>query len=311
LTGDLTPASGPGPAATHAAEQLRVATGREGPRIPITIDLVSLFAPQAPMQPSVPSQFKGAPYTEIQGEAFVKGAGDADEVAPNDVAQGQLGDCGLHAAMIAIARTHPQAIKNLIQEKSDGTYDVTLYFKDGLWHNKAPHVINVKPTFPTDKVGSPLFSQPGDRGPKGPELWAMLIEKAFAMHTGGYDDAEGVWDRKALDLMTAGEVTEASVTSMSEQEMGKAMAAKLSSGDYALTANTSQSRWDDWTRSKADEAEIQRLGIVMTHAYTIVAVDEAAKTLSLKNPWGFQDLNALPFATFRKYFHTWSAAKVK
>ena len=49
----------------------------------------------------------------------------------------------------------------------------------------------------------------------------------------------------------------------------------------------------------------------MTHAYTIVAVDESAKTINLKNPWGFQDLTGLPFATFRKYFHTWSAAKVK
>jgi hypothetical protein len=301
------------PQTQEAAAQLRSADGRSGPKIPITPDLVNLFSPQAPKQPSLPGRIKDPQWTEIKGRAFVQGAGDADEVNENDVHQGQLGDCGLHAAMIAIARTNPAAIKKLISgPKPDGTYDVTLYFKDWFWQDKSPHVINVKPIFPTDKSGNPLLSQKGDVGPDGPELWAMLIEKAFAQHKGGYDSAEGVWDKDALDLMTdSKDVTEENVTSKSETEMGKAIGAKLSSGNYAVTANTSQSRWNEWWRSKEDNAEIQNLGIVMTHAYTVVAVDEAAKTISLKNPWGFQDLNNLPFATFRKYFHSWSAAKVK
>jgi hypothetical protein len=293
------------------ADQLRASGDRPGPMIPVTIDLLSLFSPQAPRQPSLPSKFKNAPYEDIKGEAFVKGPGDADEVDPNDVHQGQLGDCGLHAAMIAIARTNPQAIKDLIKENGDGSYDVTLYFNDHFWNSKSPHVINVKSTFPTDGKGNPLFSQRGDTGPKGPELWAMLIEKAFAMHAGGYDDAEGIWDKDALSLLSSGDVTEESVTKQSEKDMGKAITSKLSSGNFAVTANTSDSRWDEWTRSAADEKEIQKWGIVMVHAYTIVAVDESAKTINLKNPWGFQDLTGLPFAIFRKYFNTWSAAKVK
>jgi hypothetical protein len=296
----------------RAADQLRAGDSRPGPIVPLTFDLLSLFLRMGPRQPSLPSKFAGSPYTEFKGHAFIKGASDNNEVDPNDVGQGQLGDCGLHAAMIAIARVNPQAIKDLITEKGDGTYDVTLYFKDHFWNNKTPHVINVKPTFPTDKAGNPLFSQPGDKGPDGPELWAMLIEKAFAMHAGGYEEAEGIWDRDALDLLSKADVDkEQSVTDLPEAEMGKAINAKLVSGNYAVTANTSQSRWDKWTRSDADDKEIQTLGIVMGHAYSIVAVDESAKTLDLRNPWGFQHLTGLTFTAFRKYFNTWSSAKVK
>lgn len=296
----------------QAADELRAGGGRQGPTIPVTVDLLSLLLPQAPrQQPSVPSKFKNAPYTELKGERSVKGPGDVDEVDAGDVTQGQLGDCGLHAAMIAIARTNPQAIKDLVSEKGDGTYDVTLYFEDHFWNNKSPHVINVKPTFPTDGKGNPLFSQPGDTGPKGPELWAMLIEKAFAMHAGGYDDAEGIWDKDALDLLSSADASDESVTKYSEADMGKAINAKLKSGNFALTANTSESRLDRWTRSDDEEKEIQKWGIVMVHAYAIVGVDESAKTIDLRNPWGFQDLIGLPFATFRKYFNTWSAVKVK
>jgi hypothetical protein len=296
----------------RAADQLRAGDSRPGPIVPLTFDLLSLFLRMGPRQPSLPSKFKGSPYIEIKGHAFIKGSTDTNEVDPNDVTQGQLGDCGLHAAMLAIARVNPQAIKDLITEKGDGTYDVTLYFKDHFWNNKTPHVINVKPTFPTDKAGNPLFSQPGDKGPDGPELWAMLIEKAFAMHAGGYDEAEGIWDRDALDLLSKADADElpASVNFLSEEMMGKLINAKLTSG-HAVTANTSQSRWDRWTRSDADDKEIQTLGIVMNHAYSIVAVDESAKTLDLRNPWGFQHLTGLTFTAFRKYFNTWSWAKVK
>ena len=296
----------------RAADQLRAGDSRSGPIVPLTFDLLSLFLRMGPRQPSLPSKFKGSPYTEIKGHAFIKGSTDINEVDPNDVAQGQLGDCGLHAAMIAIARVNPQAIKDLISEKADGTYDVTLYFKDHFWNNKTPHVINVKPTFPTDKAGNPLFSQRGDTGPDGPELWAMLIEKAFAMHASGYDEAEGIWDRDALDLLSKADADkEQSVTDLPEAAMGKAIHAKLTSGNYAVTANTSQSKWDEWTRSDADDKEIQTLGIVMGHAYSIIAVDESAKTLDLRNPWGFQHLTGLTFTAFRKYFNTWSSAKVK
>jgi hypothetical protein len=295
-----------------AADQLRAGDSRPGPMIPVTLDLLSLFMPQAPRKPSLPSKFKGAPYKEFKGRAFVKGAADANEVDANDVTQNQLGDCGLHSAMIAIARVNPQAIKDLITEKADGTYDVTLHFKDHIWSDKTPHVINVTPTFPTDAAGAPLFSQRGDVGPDGPELWAMLIEKAFAMHAGGYDNAEGIWDHAALDLLAKADADkEQKVTALTEAEMGKAINAKVSSGAHAVTANTSQSRLDEWTRSEAGDKEIATLGIVMIHAYAIVAVDEAAKTLDLRNPWGYQDLKGLSFSVFRKYFHTWSSVKVK
>lgn len=68
------PAAGAGSSQLRqTADQLRAGGGRPGPTIPVTVDLLSLFSPQAPRQPSVPSKFKDAPYTEIKASGSSKG----------------------------------------------------------------------------------------------------------------------------------------------------------------------------------------------------------------------------------------------
>jgi hypothetical protein len=94
------------------------------------------------------------------------------------------------AALAAIARANPSLIRNMIKDNGDGTYNVTLYIQDNFWSSRSPKVVKVKSTFPANN-GNPAYSQIGDRGKKGPELWVMLIEKAYAMSKGGYDDIEG------------------------------------------------------------------------------------------------------------------------
>jgi hypothetical protein len=261
----------------------------------------------------LPSEFKAAQYRDIKGSAFVKGAGDVEDVDINDVAQRQLGDCGLHAAMIAIAKVNPQAIRDLIRDNKDGTYTVTLYFEKHLWNNKYPHEIKVTPSFPTDvKSGVPLFSQPGDIGSEGTEFWAMLIEKAFAIYKGGYQEIEGISPQSASEMLSKEKASESHGTEdLSEDNMGKALKEKVDSGKFAVTASTNLRRISKWLLSKAEEQKAEKIGIVFDHAYTIVKVNENEKTLDLYNPWGFNHLIALSFADFRKYFALWFAVQVK
>ena len=58
---------------------------------------------------------------EVQdGDAFIEGDGDAHEVDPNDVNQHALGDCWLMGGLAAIARVHPELIKNMIKPAGPG-----------------------------------------------------------------------------------------------------------------------------------------------------------------------------------------------
>jgi len=50
--------------------------------------------------------------------------------------------------MAAVAQANPEAIRRLIKDNGDGTYDVTLYLRDHFWQwNRSPHVIRVDSRF--------------------------------------------------------------------------------------------------------------------------------------------------------------------
>jgi hypothetical protein len=135
----------------------------------------------------------------------------------------------------------------------------------------------------------------------------MLIEKAFAKLKGSYDAADGaMFDREGLELITGNDATESAVSSGSEDDLLKAIEGSLAAG-CALTVNTATSRWQDWWENDGDKKRMDTYKILKEHAYSIEAVDRAAKTVSLRNPWGFQHLIGLPVSVFRQYpFSTWS-----
>ncbi len=84
---------------------------------------------------------------------------------PFDVAQGSLGDCGLLAALAAVAAGHPRWITELVHDRGDGTYDITI----------AGEVIIVDAQFPVGPDGT-------SRDDRGDVLWARLFEKAAAIY---------------------------------------------------------------------------------------------------------------------------------
>src|SRR5262249_25649067 len=137
-----------------------------------------------------------AKYQEFKGEPFIKGPHDKDPVNPYDVQQKDLGDCYIFGAMAAVARANPGVIEKLIKENNDGTYTVTLYIQEGsLEPSKTPREIIVRPTFPVQRQGRPVYGGFGnvkkeEGGGTKPELWAMLIEKAYAINAGGYNKLE-------------------------------------------------------------------------------------------------------------------------
>lgn len=82
-----------------------------------------------------------------------------------DIHQGRLGDCALLATMASVAETHPEWIVELVHDRGDGTYDITI---DG-------EVIRVDADVPVDVNGRPLYV-------RSDVLWPYLVEKAAAIH---------------------------------------------------------------------------------------------------------------------------------
>jgi hypothetical protein len=247
----------------------------------------------------------GVDYAEMKGEAFVKGDGDKDEVDPNDVKQGSLGDCYLIGGMAAVSRANPQYIKNLIKDNGDGTYDVTLYIKGNAWDSKGkPTVVTVDAKFPSgDKGFSAKYSKGGDKGPKGPELWVMLIEKAWAVHKGTYTGIEGGHvndDGKfagAIALLTNLNEGYYTPSSIEDKKLAAMIDEALKKGWPVACDSKNLDK-----ESAALKAEADKAGVVGNHAYAPQRVDLQGMTLDLQNPWGSSHVSGLKIADFKKFY---------
>lgn len=121
-----------------------------------------------------------------------------DQVKPQDIDQGGLGDCWLMAALACMAE-YPTKLKNLFDSRhlsEDGKYKIWLY--DLAKNEWAPVVID---EFIPCKIvnGEP---KPCFASPLGEELWVVLLEKAFAKWCGTYGMLSGGHSAWAFQTLT-------------------------------------------------------------------------------------------------------------
>ena len=244
---------------------------------------------------------KNATYSEVKGVVAVKGEGDDHEIAPNDVEQGSLGDCYFVAQLAAQAKTNPGRIKDLIKDNGDGTYTVSLFLKDPAkpWQRQKKDIV-VDGQFP-HSGGSVAYAKPGDRGEQGPELWVMLIEKAFAKHTGSF---EGIRGSKTKDgdvfAMMSGEASSSfSPAGVGEDKMLERLAKAVAEGKAVSFGAKNKDSLDEKGQAEAKEA-----GVVLNHAYALEGVDQKGKTVSLRNPWGVKHLTNFAAEKVIKFYST-------
>ena len=109
------------------------------------------------------------------------------KIEPADLCQGSVGDCWLVAAL-ACAAEHPGAIRKAFvsyEANPRGAYSVRLFDPDAR-------------AWVTVKVDDRIPCRPGTKDPlymkvHGAELWAVLLEKAFAKFCGSYQALDGGW----------------------------------------------------------------------------------------------------------------------
>jgi calpain-15 len=102
-----------------------------------------------------------------------------DGITPSDIRQGCLTDCWFLCALAALAE-HPVLIEELFVpasrvESSLGMYSMRMCHA-GQWHT-----VTVDDHFPCYPGGGPAYTRN-----HGNELWAMLLEKAYAKLNGSY-----------------------------------------------------------------------------------------------------------------------------
>jgi hypothetical protein len=232
---------------------------------------------------------------------------------PSRVEQRFIGDCYLMAAMAAVARANPDAIRKLIKPAGPGKYAVSLY--EHRWLLADPvHTEIVDTTVPVGEDGKPLYGTgeltiKGDTEADRP-LWPLLIEKAYAQWKGGYNKmGHGGYASEALETLTGHEAGEKKTSSYNAGEIGQIIEKEIKEGK-ALEASTGDMPPDITplgTKGNAGEHEgmVGKNKVVFGHAYAIENVETAVGSIDLQNPWGHDHIEDMSLGDFKHCFYSW------
>lgn len=200
-------------------------------------------------------------------------------IEPNDILQGNLGDCWFLCAVSCIAEM-PNLVERLFLTKEyneEGIYRVKL-FKNGEWME-----IVVDDYFPCLPCGGPIFSKG-----HGNELWVLILEKAYAKIHGSYKNIVAGKPYEALMDLTGCPTTSFTFKDDKVKDLvrnGKlwTMLKTFDKEGYIMAGGTPGE--DMWTENGVPD---QNGGLVPGHAYSIISAVEfqGIKLLNIRNPWG-------------------------
>ena len=222
---------------------------------------------------------------------YLTESGDKAAITMNDIHQGQMGDCFLVSPLGELAKTHPDAIRNMIHQNADGTETVTLYVPKTGGTMPMPGTSNLKPINVTVSNVFPNYSVNNganqDVVGSQKEIWAQVLEKAVATVRGGYNAiAYGGNPATVMEQLT-GQRADAYYPSSLSADMLKTFAA---AGDL-ITFDTPNRAGLGYN-------------LVGGHAYEFDGVVNTANgpAVSLKNPWGFGDPSLIPVSQIGRTF---------
>jgi len=238
------------------------------------------------------------------------------EIEPGDLCQGAVGDCWLVAAIASTAE-FPDAIRRLFataEYNPRGLYKVRIF--DPI--QKKFVIVMVDDRIPCKKgTTTPRFMSPN-----GNELWAIILEKAYAKFCGSYAALDGGFVLWGWHSFTGDHVFQMSKDAEKHSWYREDMVALEDKKDKRACGfrRTKEEFLDDqvWTLLKkydkqkslmsasigkmdyrktdgpSGEQMLEREGLVAGHAYSVIQAREVKngmtgptfKLLQLRNPWG-------------------------
>lgn len=232
----------------------------------------SLIGPDSSNVPSCYSDFEWTRARDLLNNNYQV----FQDIGPNDVLQGMVGDCYLMCALSAIAE-RPGLVKRLIDTKevnSEGVYAVWLNIS-GKWRE-----IVVDEYFPS-RNGKFMMALT-----KEDEIWPMLIEKAYAKFFGGYNTISGGFEWHALRDLTGAPVEMYRCSALEIDQVWKLLSDADQRG-YIMTGGISGGSGGTGGETLRDD------GLAGGHAYSIIDTAEVtgsdgrqARIVKIRNPWG-------------------------
>jgi hypothetical protein len=210
-------------------------------------------------------------------------------IGPNDVTQGQLGDCWLLASFSCLAE-RPERITKLfsgVTFDSDGIPDVPLSscYEVNLFTMGLPHRVRIDDYFPCRiSSGSPFYASSITNA-----LWVMILEKAFAKMYGSYRALASGWQYEAFHDLTGYPAQKWQLdvlrANRSSADLTWKRLCRYSKENFMMSLSTEGT--DKWTEHGMDPKE--DAGLVAGHAYSLLSATElkdGRRLVQIRNPWG-------------------------
>jgi hypothetical protein len=205
-----------------------------------------------------------------------------DSIDPNDINQGGLGDCWFLSSLAAIAE-NPALIKRLFITKEyneEGIYKLRIC-KNGEWIT-----VTIDDYIPCHFNGGPMFANN-----KGDELWAILLEKAYAKIHGSYNqivagfNCHGMMDLTGCPTQSFWFPEERN-SYKKIKDYAEDLWEKMHDAEekgHIMCAGTPGI--DIYTGKEGPEEE---KGLVGGHAYSVIACKSHGnvRLVQIRNPWG-------------------------
>lgn len=202
-------------------------------------------------------------------------------IEPTDVQQGYLGNCYFASAMAALAQMHPEAINDMIEQKDDGTWEVTFKRYDwDTWQYEDKKVV-VDGDLWARASGEPLYGTSNNTPckPEVMEMWFPIIEKAYAKYHGSYDKiGSGGRASNVFEAVLGKRGYDKKIAEMSKDEVWS-----------EITRSVDEKRPVSAGSHHGKESLYTNSGLYGDHAYTVLGYrtgDNGEKLIELRNPWG-------------------------
>ena len=199
-----------------------------------------------------------------------------NDISIDDVRQGYLGNCYFMSSLAAMTNI-PQLICQLFrsfQINRNGCYEIGLNI-EGEWQ-----IVLLDDYFPCSKTTKiPIFAKPN-----GPELWAMLLEKAWAKINGGYLNITGGYASEVLSVFTSFPIETFDLLIKDIDNIWRDLKKAFEDGQII----TCCSKFDN---------EIEKYGLISGHTFTVTNLVEGyvknqyIRLIRLRNPWGYKEWN--------------------
>ena len=208
----------------------------------------------------------------------------SEKIEMDDVIQGKLGDCYFLSSVANLCK-FPGLIQKLFKTNStnkDGYYEIVLFI-DG-----KPQIVIVDDYLPVEKrTKRPVYAQS-----KGNEIWVMLLEKAWAKVNGGYVNIISGLPCEALEFLTGLGSLAYDTENMDVDDIDEYK--------YEIVKNVQIANQNNCliTCSTSSKSQIERVGLVDGHAYTLVNFNQITTSqgkkvylFRIRNPWSQGEWN--------------------